>query len=190
MAPVVGGSNPLAHPTMCARSSVWIERQTPDLKVARSNRAGRTIYFQYVSWSAEPTRGTARTQPGHRLSQPHRNSGKISQLAGWLLGSWRSSTGRGFLFVSPHPRPRGLSRLVKGRQRIVSSCCTSCSSIGAPLIGLEPPSRLRSDCRGETPLQCGVPPPTDLQIRDTNGPFRGPCGRCRSGSKSAGTPRC
>ncbi len=27
---------------MCARSSVWIERQTPDLKVARSNRAGRT----------------------------------------------------------------------------------------------------------------------------------------------------
>jgi hypothetical protein len=28
---------------LCARSSAWIERQTPDLKAARSNRAGRTI---------------------------------------------------------------------------------------------------------------------------------------------------
>lgn len=46
VAPVVEGSNPFAHPTLCARSSARIERQTPDLKVPRSNRGGRTTRVQ------------------------------------------------------------------------------------------------------------------------------------------------
>ena len=76
MAPVVGGSNPLAHPTQCARSSAWIERQTPDLKVARSNRAGRTIIYCGGSGDPGPDRPSPRNPPSPPRS-PGVNPGSL-----------------------------------------------------------------------------------------------------------------
>lgn len=49
----VEGSNPSTHPKvlvgLCARSSVRIERQPPELKVPRSNRGGRTIFPKHLA---------------------------------------------------------------------------------------------------------------------------------------------
>jgi putative endonuclease len=72
------GSNPSTHPKkfvdLCARSSVRIERQPPELKVPRSNRGGRTILLRSPSLRSGELRRTSPQQQSPGEGGPSKDS--------------------------------------------------------------------------------------------------------------------